>query len=249
MVAESIDFAGDDLKRKEQIAAVIADNFTKKEIRTAAEDGEGLRIEHGANVVGEPTADGATDYRKEVRETNIIKLNDSADATAITHEMIHVLRVTDNSRDDLAKDCYKRDSNGHVIKNSNESYLNTPRKFAEECAVTAEAEIRTKEPTSRPNLYYEYTEYGENKRRRDVIYSDERKNMRSKSTNSGGNGPTFNIMSDGTNLRGKPAIKMFERNFDKSELGNATVPNYQGGDSNKDVIRKAHKGENIIGDD
>ena len=39
LVAKTIDFAGHDLKRKEEIAATVADNFTKEEIRKMTEQG------------------------------------------------------------------------------------------------------------------------------------------------------------------------------------------------------------------
>ena len=51
------------------------------------------------------------------------------------------------------------------------------------------------------------------------------------------------VMSDGTNLRGEPAIVMFERNFKRSRLGNATLYKDDNDKSNVDVITDNHKKE------
>lgn len=57
-MAKTIDFAGDDLKRKEQIAATVADNFTKEEIKKMTAQGD-VKVIHGEKVVKYEYADGA----------------------------------------------------------------------------------------------------------------------------------------------------------------------------------------------
>ncbi len=50
LVAKTIDFSGYDVKRKEEIAATVADNFTKEEIRKMTEQGD-VKVIHGEKVV------------------------------------------------------------------------------------------------------------------------------------------------------------------------------------------------------
>ncbi len=74
-------------------------------------------------------------------------LDKDADKTAITHEFVHLLRSEDKDRDGLTRTAYSQDSEGYVVQKSK----NEADRFAEECAVIAETEIRTKEATKRPN--------------------------------------------------------------------------------------------------
>ena len=103
--------------------------------------------------------------------------------------------------------------------------------FAEECAVIAETEIRTKECTCRPNVHV-----SELDRQKAVSPSEkmqsikmERSTMRTKkhavkpdekvpvySTSS-----SPDVMKDGTDLRGERAMDMFERNYPRSRLCDA----------------------------
>ncbi len=145
LVAKTIDFVGDDLKRKEHIAATVADNFTKEEIKkmTAQSD---VKVIHGEKVVKYEYADGAH-LDRTVNEPTEIQLDDAADENAITHEFVHALRSEDKDRKGIARTVYAQDKEGYVIGASKLPSL----MFAEECAVIAETEIRTKYPTKRPN--------------------------------------------------------------------------------------------------
>ena len=220
LVAETIDFAGPDMKRKENIAATVADNFTKDEIRTMTENGDVL-VTHGENVTSKPTVD-AEHHDRPANGPAKINIDDEADATAITHEFVHHLRAEDKNRKGASKTAYDLDANGRVIKDSRTDRT----RFAEECATIAETEIRSKYPTSRPN-----SNLGELDRQPGNTQwssDNERKTMRSKSdaVKPGEALPRFynkdeivSIMPDGNNLRGKRAIDMFDRNFRRSRLG------------------------------
>lgn len=246
LVAKTIDFAGDDLKRKEEIAATIADDFTKKEIGTMTAQGDVLVV-HGKKVVDNPKADGSHEYRS-ANGSCTISLDDNADKTGITHEFIHHLRVEDPERKGLSKTAYELDKDGHVLFDSKTKSVT----FAEECAVIAEAEIRTKHPTDKPNdnmrkIDRQIIHQGSEDEKRS--YRLERSTMRTKA-----NGvksyeavPVFeeanpkNVMADGNNLRGKKAMDMFDRNFGRSRLGNASSSIYSNGKSNIDVIKDGQR--------
>lgn len=126
-----IDFGIDIIERKEEIAATITDNFTKKEIRTMTEQGD-LLVIHGEKVVDNPKADGSNKYHSD-NDSCEIRLDDDADKTGITHELIHHLRVEDPERKRLSKTAYELDKGGHVI-NDSKTASNT---FAEEYAIIA----------------------------------------------------------------------------------------------------------------
>ena len=220
LVATTIDFAGPDMKRKETIAATVADNFTKKEIQTMTENGN-VVVTHGENVTSKPTADA--EHRDRPAEgPAMININDEADATAITHEFVHHLRAEDKNRKGVSKTAYDLDPRGRVIAGSRTDRA----RFAEECATIAETEIRAKYPTSRPN-----SNLGKLERQPGNTQwssDNERKTMRSKSdaVKPGEVIPKFYIkgenvstMPDGNNLRGKRAMDMFDRNFRRSRLG------------------------------
>ena len=145
LVAKTIDFVGSDMERKEEIAATIADNFTKEEINKMTERGD-LQVIHGEKVVRKATADAAHGDRTE-DNIAIIQIDNDADKAAITHEFVHHLRTEDGERTGLSKTAYALDEKGYVVGDS-KSVRNI---FAEECAVIAETEIRTKFPTTRPN--------------------------------------------------------------------------------------------------
>ncbi len=244
LVTETIDFTGTDMVRKEQIAATIADNFTKEEIGKMTEKG-GLEIIHGEKVVDNKRADASHRDRTEHNAAEV-RIDDDADATAITHELVHHLRTEDEDRHGLDKTAYSLDENGHVVSDSK-----TDRnRFAEECAVIAETEIRTKEATDRPNV-----NLGKLDRQvGDIEESNrnERITMRTRSDaiKPNENIPVFNgkstdaAMAEGTNLRGRPALKMFDRNFRRSRLGNPPKYAGTGEKSNIELIEDNHrKGE------
>ncbi len=48
-------------------------------------------------------------------------------------------------------------------------------------------------------------------------------------------------MAEGTNLRGEKALQMFERNFQRARLGNATYQKYRGAKTNVQVIADNNK--------
>ena len=246
LVAKTIDFAGDNLERKEEIAATIADNFTKKEIKTMTEQGD-LLVVHGEKVVDNPKADGSHKYRSDDGSCEI-RLDDDADRTGITHELIHHLRVEDPEREGLSKTAYELDKDGHVI-NDSKTASNT---FAEEYAVIAEAEIRTKYPTSKPNDRMREIDrqiIPKRSKQEEDSYKLERSTMRTKADGIKSNEtvPVFkkadpkDVMSDGNNLRGKKAMDMFDRNFRRSRLGYAPKTADDNAKSNIDVIEDSHK--------
>ena len=125
-----------------------------------------------------------------------------------------------------------------------------PIRFAEECAVTAETEIRTKEPAINPNSYVDDIKqqktYGEE---RAEVYQVERSTMRTKanSIKSDETIPVMtkrsgkDVMADGTNLRGKRALRMFERNFKRSRLGNAVADGQYDKKTNVQVIAEKNE--------
>ena len=243
LVAKTIDFAGDDLERKEEIAATVADNFTKKEIGKMTEQGD-VNVIHGEKVVNRLEADGAHSDRTKDESTKI-QLDDDADKTAITHEFVHLLRSEDKARKGVARTVYDQDKNGYDVGKKEKDL-----KFAEECAVIAETEIRTKEPTERPNSNLSNIEWQRipEKEKKDS-YLIERGTMRTKanSIKSNENLPIMkrpgneDVMKDGNNLRGQKAIQMFERNFKRSRLGNATYVKQSGEKTNVQVICERNK--------
>lgn len=241
LVAKTIDFAGDNIERKEEIAATIADGFTKKEIKTMTEQGD-LLVVHGEKVVDNPNADGSHQYRSADGSCEI-RLDDDADKTGITHEIIHHLRVEDTDRKGLSKTAYKLDKDGHVIASSK----NESNTFAEEYAVVAEAEIRTKYPTSRPNDLMRRIDrqiIPKRSKQEEESYKLERNTMRTKADGVKSNEtvPVFkeadpkDVMPDGNNLRGKKAMDMFDRNFRRSRLGYAPKTANKNAKSNVEVI-------------
>jgi len=74
-------------------------------------------------------------------------LDRDADKTAITHEFVHLLRSEDKDREGITRTAYDQDEDGYVVQKPKSK----ENRFAEECAVIAETEIRTKEATKRPN--------------------------------------------------------------------------------------------------
>ena len=74
-------------------------------------------------------------------------MRNDCDKTAITHEFVHLLRSEDKGREGLARTTYDQDEEGYVVQKPKSD----AERFAEECAVIAETEIRTKEATKRPN--------------------------------------------------------------------------------------------------
>ena len=243
LVAKTIDFAGDDLERKEEIAATVADNFTKKEIKKMTEQGD-VNVIHGEKVVSISNADGAHLDRTKDEPTEI-QLDDDADKTAITHEFVHLLRSEDKTRKGVARTVYDQDKDGYVIGIKDKG----PR-FAEECAVVAETEVRTKQPTKRPNSNLSDIEWQHiPEKEKEDSYLVERGTMRTKanSIKSDESVPVMkrpddeDIMKDGTNLRGQRAIQMFERNFKRSRLGNATYVKRSGEKTNVQVISERNK--------
>lgn len=246
LVAKTIDFAGSSLKRKEEIAATVADNFTKEEIRKMTEQGK-LTVVHGENVIANIKADAAHVYRSE-RYPSEVQINNKADQTAITHEFVHHLRVEDQKRRGLSKTAYNLDENGCVIPEPEHS----KKRFAEECAVSAETEIRTKEPTNRPNTYFcklDKKTIIAHTKEHEWSYNVERSTMRTKANAIKTNelipvykeAPEKDRMSEGVNLRGKQAIDMFDRNFKRSRLGNAPKSGNENEKSNIELIDESHK--------
>ena len=251
LVAKTIDFAGEDLKRKEEIAATVADNFTKKEIRKMTEQGK-VNVIHGEKVVGFSNADGAHSDRTSERPTKIL-LDDAADKTAITHEFVHLLRSEDKDRKGVTRTVYNQDEKGYVIEKSK---LDSHR-FTEECAVVAETEIRTKQPTDRPNSCFNKITSEENKNLTKMDkYRLGRNAMRTETTliksnrsiqdssKPKDNSKTekereFEIMADGNNLRGQKAMQMFERNFAKSNLGSNSPKGYR--KTNAQIIHEVNE--------
>ncbi len=53
--------------------------------------------------------------------------------------------------------------------------------------------------------------------------------------------PDENVMAEGVNLRGETAIRMFERNFRRARLGNATHQKYRGAKTNIQTIEDNNK--------
>lgn len=145
----------------------------------------------------------------------------------ITHEFIHHLRVEDDRRKGVSKTVYDLDNEGQVIPRS-KTYENT---FAEECAVIAETEIRTKECTQRPNRYVFELDRQPAVSPSEKIQSIkiERSTMRTKkhAIKSKDTVPMYrtlagpDVMKDGTNLRGERAMDMFDRNYPRSRLYDA----------------------------
>jgi len=80
-------------------------------------------------------------------------------------------------------------------------------------------------------------------------YGIERRTMRTKanSIKSDEKIPVFDkipdkdVMAEGTNLRGEKALQMFERNFQRARLGNATYQKYRGAKTNVQVIADNNK--------
>ena len=80
-------------------------------------------------------------------------------------------------------------------------------------------------------------------------YGIERRTMRTKanSIKSDERIPVFDkipdkdVMAEGTNLRGEKALQMFERNFQRARLGNATYQKYRGAKTNVQVIADNNK--------
>ena len=220
-----MDFVGADMKRSEEIAATVADNFTKKEIRKMTKNGDVIII-HGKGVVEYGGADAEHEYRT-ATEPSEVHIEDSADKTAITHEFVHHMRVEDEERTGDSRTFYKLDEEGCV----NGDEKPKPVTLAEEFAVTAETEIRTRERTTQPNSYL-----GQVDRQIDTSFRGlrdslniERSTLRTKKSaiKNGELIPVFevktgdDVMAEGTNLRGERCDVMFKRNFKRSRLGNA----------------------------
>lgn len=251
LVAKTIDFAGHDLKRKEEIAATVADNFTKEEIRKMTEQGD-LLVVHGEKVVKDPDSkkkvDAAHYYRTQDGACKI-GINDDADQTGITHEFVHHMRVEDSDRKGLSKTAYELDDSGCVIGESRSEV----KTFAEECAVVAETEIRTKRHTDKPNDNVCNLDAQpmntKDRSAKEWSYEIERSTMRTKAAaiKSNENIPVYrkapdkDMMAEGVNLRGERAIKMFERNFRRSRLGYAPKTAVDNAKSNVDVIEDSHR--------
>ena len=245
LVAKTIDFAGVDLKRKEEIAATIADNFTKEEIKKMTAHGD-VKVIHGNKVVNDRKADGAHLDRTKDEPTEIL-LDKEADKTAITHEFVHLLRSEDKDRKGLTRTAYDLDDDGYVIGDS-KTDENT---YAEECAVIAETEIRAKEATRRPNSYLNKLDQepivGESETME--WYDIERRTMRTKadSIKTKEKVPVYSkipdkdVMAEGVNLRGEKALQMFERNFKRARLGNAAYQKYRGAKTNIQTITDNNK--------
>ena len=168
-------------------------------------------------------------------------LDKNADNTAITHEFVHLLRSEDKDRDGLARTAYDQDEEGYVIQKS-KTLANV---FAEECAVIAETEIRTKEATKRLNSYLNKLDSDPIPQTEEMKWYDiERRTMRTKANSIKSNEripvfdkiPDKDVMAEGNNLRGEKALQMFERNIQRARLGNATYQKYRGAKTNIQAI-------------
>lgn len=205
-VARKIAIKGGNLKDKERIAAAISDNFTTAEIDKFASNNNKVSV-----TIGHPDkgADAQIAMKTIMHDKPFeITVSKQADADAITHEFIHLARTVDKKRKYYAKTPYRTDGKGR--RTLDDTINKDDLSNAEESATTAETTVRTKNPTLRPNTYFDelgkrdpFTGMYERSRRDN--YKHDRECLRRYSTGR--------KVSDGTSIKGVNAIKMFLGNY------------------------------------
>ena len=233
LVARRIQFVGESVKRKEHIASVVADHFTRDEILAMTSHGNNVVV-----ILGEinPYADGAYMHKTaHSRNTPVIWISNKADDVAIIHEFVHHSRAVDKKRTGIARSVYPLNRNGRVsLQDQTRS-----RKNAEECATTAESIVRSSKDTSRPPVYFEDLGkdefHGLVRPTRSVSYKRDYKVLRRYA--NGKPVPRSKAM------KGDAALKMFERNYpdtwiSKKTSGGATALEVSRIESRKNRTKK-----------
>ncbi len=141
-VARRIPITGGTVRKQEQVASAIADNFIMKEIEGMARLGDDLRIKVGSTENEKADVSFSRKYKPDDRF--VITVEDRADKMAVAHEFVHLSRIVDRSRKGVAKTVYRTGRNLVASPEQRAGSVFYSLNNAEECATSAEVALRVK---------------------------------------------------------------------------------------------------------
>ncbi len=240
-VARRIPISGGTVRKQEQVASAIADNFTMKEIEGMARLGDDLRVKVGP--VPKDNADASFHRKYKKGDRFVITVEDRADKMAVAHEFVHLSRVVDRSRKGVAKTVYRTDRNLVASPEQREGSIGRQLKNAEECATSAETALRVKR-LGRPPVYFRdlgdkdpYTGIPKYPYAKDNMVHDRRELRRR---------ADMSEMPRRKSIKGKTAVGMMERNYSRTRIskkknGDRTAIEVSGRESGRDGHGKRSK--------
>ncbi len=236
-VARRIPISGGTVRKQEQVASAIADNFTMKEIEGMARLGDDLRVKVGP--VPKDNADASFHRKYKKGDRFVITVEDRADKMAVAHEFVHLSRVVDRSRRGVAKTVYRTDRNLVASPEQRVGSVFYSLNNAEECATSAEVALRVKK-VGKPPAYFRdlgdkdpYTGIPKYPYAKDNMVHDRRELRRR---------ADMSEMPRRKSIKGKTAIGMMERNYRRTRISKKKI-----GDKTALEISESEAGRNRHG--
>ncbi|MBR3475843.1 MAG: hypothetical protein IKH39_01595 [Candidatus Methanomethylophilaceae archaeon] len=212
-VARRIPISGGTVRKQEQVASAIADNFTMKEIEGMARLGDDLRVKVGSTENEKADASFRRKYKPDDRF--VITVEDRADKMAVAHEFVHLSRVVDRSRKGVEKTVYRTGRNLVASPEQRDGSMADHLRNAEECATSAETALRVKR-LGKPPAYFRdlgdkdpYTGIPKYPYAKDNMVHDRRELRRR---------ADMSEMPRRKSIKGETAVGMMERNYSRTRI-------------------------------